>query len=33
VTVRLPAGAWVMSIRRACAFGDAGMVTCRTPSE
>jgi hypothetical protein len=31
-TVRLLAGVWVISIRRACAFGAAGMVTRRTPS-
>jgi hypothetical protein len=31
-TVRPLAGAWVTSIRRACAFGAAGMVTRRTPS-
>lgn len=31
--VRGVVGPWVMSIRRACAFGEAGMVTCRTPSE
>ena len=23
---------WVMSIRRGCTFGEAGMVTCSTPS-
>ncbi len=31
-TTRLPPGARVTSTRRAWAFGDAGMVTCRTPS-
>ena len=30
-TVRLLPGSWVTSIRRACAFGAAGMVTRRTP--
>ena len=30
--VRVLAGAWVISIRRACAAGAAGMVTRRTPS-
>ena len=30
--VRLPPGARVTSIRRAFVLGDAGMVTCRTPS-
>ena len=31
-TMRLPPAAWVTSTRRAWVFGDAGMVTCRTPS-
>jgi hypothetical protein len=31
-TTRLPPAAWVTFTRRAWAFGDAGMVTCRTPS-
>ena len=31
-TTRLPPAARVTSIRRAWAFGEAGMVTCRTPS-
>jgi hypothetical protein len=29
---RLPPAAWVTFTRRAWALGDAGMVTCRTPS-
>ncbi len=31
-TMRLPPAARVTSTRRAWVFGDAGMVTCRTPS-
>jgi hypothetical protein len=31
-TMRLPPAAWVTATRRAWVFGDAGMVTCRTPS-
>ncbi len=31
-TTRLPPAAWVTVTRRAWALGDAGMVTCRTPS-
>src|SRR5439155_10111892 len=31
-TTRLPPAAWVTFTRRGWAFGDAGMVTCRTPS-
>ena len=31
-TMRLPPAAWVTLTRRAWVFGDAGMVTCRTPS-
>ena len=30
--VRLPPVAWVISTRRGWLRGDAGMVTCRTPS-
>jgi C-terminal, D2-small domain, of ClpB protein len=31
-TIRLPPAAWVTLTRRAWVLGDAGMVTCRTPS-